>query len=84
MTGNIGSVAAGRISFSFGFNGPTIMVDTACSSSLVATHLASTSLFMRECSTAVVGGVNAILGPWGTVNIMSVTCTFSRWLLPHF
>ena len=32
---------AGRLSYTFGFKGPTMTVDTACSSSLVTTHLAA-------------------------------------------
>jgi acyl transferase domain-containing protein len=62
-SGNAASVAAGRISYCFGFTGPSIALDTACSSSLVAAHLACESLRRRECNLAVAGGVNLIVSP---------------------
>src|SRR3954452_1735408 len=39
-SGNASSVAAGRLSYVFGFEGPSLAIDTACSSSLVSIHLA--------------------------------------------
>src|SRR4029434_5578766 len=63
------SVAAGRISYLLGLNGPSMAVDTACSSSLVAVHLAVQSLRAQECDIARSGGVNLMLSPMSTIAI---------------
>jgi hypothetical protein len=57
------SVAAGRLSYSYGLKGPSLAIDTACSSSLVAAHAALSGLRLGHCASAAVGGVNLQLIP---------------------
>jgi len=62
-TGNANSVAAGRLAYVLGLQGPTKAIDTACSSALVALHDAMQALRGGEADLALAGGVNALLTP---------------------
>ncbi|MEY9835568.1 type I polyketide synthase [Streptacidiphilus sp. EB103A] len=69
--GTSGNVTAGRISYAFGLEGPSVAVDTACSSALVALHLGAQALRAGECDLALAGGVTVMSKPDSWV-------TFSR------
>jgi mycoketide-CoA synthase len=69
MLGTSPSLAAGRLSFTLGLQGPALAVDTACSSSLVALHLACKALRDGECELALAAGVNVMANPDGFVQM---------------
>ncbi|KAI1379516.1 putative polyketide synthase [Hypoxylon crocopeplum] len=61
-TGTIRAFQNGKISYHFGWSGPSEAIDTACSSSLVAVHRACRAIQAGECPMALAGGVNIITG----------------------
>jgi acyl transferase domain-containing protein/acyl-CoA synthetase (AMP-forming)/AMP-acid ligase II/acyl carrier protein len=61
LSGNVLSVAAGRLSFIFALRGPSLAIDTACSSSIVSAHVASKSILDREITTALSCGVSVVM-----------------------
>lgn len=61
--GNMKNAAAGRISYFFGLEGPSLTIDTGCSASLTALHFARLSLEAGECHTAIVASASLQLSP---------------------
>ncbi|KAI9656849.1 MAG: Type I Iterative PKS [Bathelium mastoideum] len=61
--GTLRAFQSARISYIFGWSGPSITLDTACSSSVVALHQAARSIIAGDCRAALVGAVNTITSP---------------------
>lgn len=60
--GTIRAFLCGKISYHFGWTGPSEVIDTACSASLVAVHRACKAIQAGECNIALAGGINLISG----------------------
>ncbi|MCW9015682.1 MAG: beta-ketoacyl synthase N-terminal-like domain-containing protein, partial [Kangiellaceae bacterium] len=63
MSGLMHLFGANRLSYLFGFIGPSEVIDTACSSSLIAVHRAIQSIYQDDCEMMIAGGSNLILTP---------------------
>jgi len=70
---NLRGLAAGRIAYVLGLQGPSMQLDTTCSSSLLAVHLACQSLRNKECHLALAGGVALNLSPELAIGLCSMT-----------
>ncbi len=72
LTGIDFSFLSGRISYFFGFSGPSVSIDTACSSSAVAVDTALKYLRDHDCDMALVCGVNIMFSPESTRKIAAL------------
>ena len=71
--GTAASMAVGTVSFRLGLTGPAMAVELNCASALVAVHHAVTALRTGEVALALAGGVNAILSPGKTSEMVALS-----------
>ena len=67
--GAMRSMAAGRLAYCLGLEGPAMQLDSSCSSSLLAVHQACESLRSGACDFALAGGVNLMLSPEASIGL---------------
>ena len=70
--GTAASMAVGTVSFRLGLTGPAMAVELNCASALVAVHHAVVALHRGEVNLALAGGVNAILSPGKTSEMVAL------------
>ncbi|KAI5456752.1 KR domain-containing protein [Mariannaea sp. PMI_226] len=69
ITGYGDFVLSNRISYEYDLKGPSMTIRTGCSSSLIGLHEACMAIRAGECTGALVGGTNLIMGPGLFVNM---------------
>ena len=72
VSGTTPSIVTGRISYTLGLEGASVVVDSACSSSLSAIHLGAQALRDGECSLALAGGVTVLGQPFSFIEFSAV------------
>ena len=72
-TGNTLAILSNRISYVFDIHGPSFTIDTACSSSLFALDAAVAAIRSGSIDTAIVGGANALVSPFGFISFSQAT-----------
>ncbi|QDZ22813.1 polyketide synthase [Chloropicon primus] len=75
-TGSAFSVAAGRLSYKYGLQGPCVSIDTACSSSLVGLFMAWQSAMTMSAPISMACGVNLMLASTSLV-VVSIASMLS-------
>ncbi|MCP5086863.1 MAG: polyketide synthase, partial [Rhodobacteraceae bacterium] len=75
--GNYDCILANRLSYVFGFQGPSESIGAACAASLVALHHAKATLRSGESDYAVAAGVSLNIHPWKYISFSK-----SRMLSP--
>ncbi|MFR9749890.1 beta-ketoacyl synthase N-terminal-like domain-containing protein [Nocardia sp. 004] len=71
-TGDVEGVIANRVSYTLGFDGPSMTVNASCAGSLVAVHLACQALRAGESALAIAGGVQLNLIPETTIGLSAL------------
>jgi polyketide synthase PksN len=67
-TGTVSSMGPNRLSYFLNVHGPSEPIETACSSSLVAIHRAVRAIQAGDCDTALVGGIQTMVTPFGHIS----------------
>jgi len=70
VLGSWTGVLAGRIANIFDLIGPTMVIDSACASGLVALQTACRSIQKKDCSMAIVGGINLFVFPNNKISVL--------------